>query len=128
MPEDRKNEAFEIRYQEHEGYLHAFISGEEDSVDSALKYWRLVIDECRKRRLKALLVEENFHNQLSIMDIFTVTSAIPKMNTRGMKIAFVDMEEEHNKLNLFGETVAVNRGVVGRVFPTTEEAVAWLKS
>jgi hypothetical protein len=125
---NRREEAFEIRYEEREGYLHAYISGEEDSVASALEYWRRVIAECRRRGLKALLVEESFPNQLSTMDMYTVTSAIPEMGSRGLKIAFVDKEAGHSELNMFGETVAVNRGIHGRVFPSAEKAAAWLIS
>ena len=128
MPSDGKEEAFEIRYQERKGYLHAFVSGNEDSVESALEYWNNVIAECHKRGLKALLFEESFPNQLSTMEMFTLSSAIPEMGSRGLKIAFVDEEKDHRALNLFGETVAVNRGVFGMVFPTIEEATTWLKS
>ena len=128
MPINDQHGAFEIRYKECEGYLHAFISGEEDSVASSLEYWRRVIAECRKRGLNALLVEENFPNQLSTMDVYTVTSAISEMGPRDLRIAFVDDNLEHRELNLFGETVAVNRGVSGRVFQTPEDAAAWLKS
>ena len=128
MVSDGKKETFKIRYQEREGYLHAFISGEEDSLSCSLEYWRRVIAECHARGLKALLVEESFPNQLSTMEIFTITSTIPKLGSEGLKIAFIDAEAEHSKLNLFGETVAVNRGVFGRVFPTPEEAAAWLKT
>ena len=119
---------FEIQYQECEGHLYAFISGKSDSVAAALEYWQLVIDECRRRGFHALLVEEDFPNQLSTIEMFTVTSAIPKMGSKGLKIAFVDKEAEHYDLNLFGETVAVNRGVHGRVFATRQEAVAWLSA
>jgi hypothetical protein len=121
-------ETFEIQYQECEGYLHAFIKGKKDSVAAALEYWQCVIDECKRRGFRALLVEEDFPNQLSTVDIFTITSAIPGMGSTGLKIAFVDRKAEHNELNLFGESVAVNRGVFGRVFPTLEEAAAWLRS
>ena len=121
-------ETFEIQYQECEGYLHAFIKGKKDSVAAALKYWQCVIDECKRRGFSALLVEESFPNQLSASEIFTVTSTIPEMGAKGLTIAFVDREAEHSELNLFGESVAVNRGVFGRVFPTIEEAASWLRS
>jgi len=128
MPSEEKEEAFRIRYQEHEGYLHAFISGEEDSLECSLEYWRRVIDECHRRGLKSLLVEESFPNQASTMEMYNITSALPGMGSQGLKIAFVDREADHSELNMFGETVAVNRGVFGRVFRTAEEAAAWLKS
>ena len=121
-------ETFEIQYQECEGYLHAFIKGKKDSVAAALEYWQCGLDECERRGCRALLVEEAFPNQLSTVDNFTVTSALPGMGSTGLKIAFVDRKAEHSELNLFGESVAVNRGVFGRVFPTLEEAAAWLRS
>lgn len=123
-----KIEGVEIQFEERDGYLYAFISGKEESVFLALKYWKYIIDECKKRGFEGLLVEEDFPNQLSATDMYTITSGISKMEPLGLKIAFVDRVSEHNKLNLFGETVAVNRGVNGRVFTEIEDAEAWLKS
>jgi hypothetical protein len=127
MPNDEKENSFKILYQEQEGYLHAIISGQEDSLAVSLEYWRRVIAECNKRSFKKLLVEENFPNQLSVTDIFEITSTIPGMGSKGLKIAFVDQESLRSELNLFGETVAKNRGVYGRVFQTRAEAIAWLR-
>ena len=125
---NNSTETFEIQYRECEGYLHASIKGKKDSVAAALKYWQYVIDECKRRGFSALLVEESFPNQLSTSEIFTVTRAIPEMGAKGLTIAFVDHEAEHSELNLFGESVAVNRGALARVFPTIEDAIAWLRS
>ena len=122
----KKEFPFQIQYQNCEGYLYAFISGEQDSLESALKYWQRIINECHERRFHALLVEENFPNQISTAEMFQLTSAISEMGSRGLKIAFVDKNAAHNELNLFGETVAVNRGVSGRVCTSREEAAAWL--
>ena len=125
---DHNTKAFEIQYQECEGYLYAMVSGKKDSVDVSLKFWQEVIDESRQRGFGAILVEEDFPNQLSPTEIFNITSAIPKMGSTGLKIAFVDLEAAHSELNLFGETIAVNRGVFGQVFPTRKEAAEWLRS
>jgi hypothetical protein len=45
-----------------------------------------------------------------------------------LKIAFVDRKTDQNQLNRFGETVAVNRGVHGRLFTDVSEAEIWLLS
>lgn len=127
MPND-KIEGVEIRFEDRDGYLYVFISGKEESVSLALKYWQYILEECKKLGFERLLVEENFPNQLCATDMYTITSSIPKMGHSGLKIAFVDRVSEHNKLNLFGETVAVNRGVNGRVFAEIADAEAWLKS
>jgi hypothetical protein len=50
------------------------------------------------------------------------------MLTGPLKIAFLDRKAEHNELNLFGETVAVNREVYGRVFSDIGEAEKWFRA
>jgi hypothetical protein len=45
-----------------------------------------------------------------------------------MSIAFVDTNPEHDAARMrFAETVAVNRGVRLRVFPTVGEAEKWIQ-
>ena len=87
-----------------------------------------MIDEAYKRESKRLLIEENFPNQLSLTEIYTLTVEISKMLKTPLKIAFVDRMAEQNQLNMFGETVAVNRGVYGRVFSDIRAAEEWLKA
>ena len=96
--------------------------------DTSLEYWQRIIDKCYKRGFRKLLVEEDFPNQLSTMEIYTLTNAITKMFTKTLKVAFVDRQSEHNDLNLFGETVAVNRGAYGRIFTNSKDAEIWLMS
>ena len=119
---------FSINYTDCDNYLHAFVSGEKDSVDVSLAYWETISTECRKRGYSAVLIEENFPNQGSALDIYAIASQLPELGTRGLRIAFVDTEPSHNDLNMFGETVSVNRGFHGRVFVNREDAVAWLTS
>ena len=118
----------EIRFEERSDYLYAFISGKKDSLPIALEYWQRVIDECYRRGFKKLLVEEDFPNQISTMEMFAVTSAIPQMVSTYLRIAFVDRRAEHDDLNVFGETVALNRGVDCHVFAELSDAENWLKS
>ncbi len=48
------------------------------------------------------------------------------MGLRGVPIAYVDLKPEHQEVNLFGETVAVNRGVGVKFFQEVAKAEAWL--
>ena len=66
----------QIKFEEHQDYLYAFISGEHDSLAISLDCWRRVIDECHHREYVKLLVEEAFPNQLSVTEIYTLTAAI----------------------------------------------------
>jgi hypothetical protein len=119
---------YDIRFEDRDGYFYAFISGNSDSLAVSRKYWQRVVDECSRRGYKCLLVEEEFPNQLSKAEMHTLVVAIKGMLTKPLKIAFVDRKTEHTDLNLFGETVAVNRGISGRVFPEIATAEEWLKS
>ncbi len=43
------------------------------------------------------------------------------------RVAFVDVNPEHNSVAMhFAETLAVNRGVIVRMFGSVSEADAWL--
>ena len=124
----KEKEVADIRFEDREGYLYAYVSGEWDSLVISKEYFHRVIEEAYKRESKKLLIEENFPNQLSLTEIYTLTVAISKMLKTPLKIAFVDRMAEQNQLNMFGETVAVNRGVYGKVFSHIREAEEWLKS
>ena len=126
--ESKGEGAANIRFDDREGFLYAYVSGERDSLAISIEYFHRVVEEAYKRESKRLLIEENFPNQLSLTEIYTLTVEISKMLKTPLKIAFVDRMAEQNQLNMFGETVAVNRGVYGRVFSDIREAEKWLKA
>ena len=117
---------FDIQFEERDGYLYALVTGERDSLAISQEYWRQVIEQCHLLGYQHLLVEEEFPNQLSTMEVYTLIEAIVEMITSPLKIAFVDHSTEQNDLNLFAETLAVNRGIIGRVFSEMTNAEKWL--
>ena len=88
------DDSFEIRFGDRDGYLYAFVSGEEDSSSAGLIYWQQIIDECVKRNYGNLLMEEDFPNQVSTIDMYQVVEALSKMIPHGLKIAFVDRKPD----------------------------------
>jgi hypothetical protein len=120
-------DAAEITFEERQGYLYAFVSGEKDSAAVSLESWRRVLEACYRLGYTRLMVEEDFPNQPTALEIYTVVSEVARMVTAPLRIAFVDRRSEHRELNLFGENVAVNRGVSGRIFDNTEQAESWLR-
>jgi hypothetical protein len=121
-------EAYEVSFEERSGYFYAYVFGEEDTFAVSQAYWKQVINECYRRGYEKLLVEENFPNQLSPTELFTLILSILELLTKPLKIAFVDRKTEQNDLNMFAETVAVNRGILGRIFIDVPHAEEWLKS
>ncbi|MBN1306216.1 MAG: hypothetical protein JXA13_17410 [Anaerolineales bacterium] len=122
-----EHERASIRFEDRGEYLYACVTGPKDNQEISLDYWQRVIDECRERGFRKLLIEEDLPDQATTVEIFNLIKTIAGIINFPLKIAFYDREAEHLDLNLFGETVAVNRGVDGRVFAGLEEAEAWLK-
>ncbi len=120
------DEDLNIRFEEREGYFYAFFSGKRNGLPDAMRYWQKAVDECNKRGYKKLLVEQNFAVPLSAIDTYYLAEAIAHMAITQIKVAFVDQDVEQNGMNMFAETVAVNRGGVGKVFTNIEDAIAYL--
>ena len=70
---------------------------------------------------------ENIKEAVSLPDVYMIASEIPQL-FYGIRIAFVDMYMDHQSINKFGEIVATNRGVHGKIFNDVEEAKRWLLS
>lgn len=119
-------EEFNILYEERNGYFYAFFSGKRNGLEDAKQYWLKAIEECNRHGFNRLLVEQDFPVPLSRIDTFYLAEAIAQMAIRRLKVAFVDRDIEQSGNNLFAETVAVNRGGVGKVFTNLADAEAYL--
>jgi hypothetical protein len=118
---------YRIDFADRGAYLFARLDAESDSLEAALDSWHRIASRCRALGLRRVLVEEHIKDRLSSLDLFHLTSQIPRIAS-GVRVAFVDVIPDHFEHNLFGETVARNRGLTVRVFHTTSEAEAWLLS
>lgn len=119
--------SYSVGYEDRDGYLFASVSGETDTVATSLAYWNEVAREAERRGHSRILVVEDFKTVAPAADVFEVASQLPQIVGR-LKVAFVDRNLEELEMNMFGETVAVNRGVYGRVFRDEEAAIRWLVS
>lgn len=75
-----------------------------------------------------MVVENIKNNPGSVVEMYTVVNAAVRFDFKGKTIAFVDLISEHYKSNKFGETLAVNLGVNGKLFKSVAEAEEWLKT
>ena len=86
-------------------------------------------EKCLEQNCFNVLVEENLQGPgLRTFDIFEVVKEASKnVHPQVFRIAYVDVNPEHNQVDLrFAENVAVNRGVNVRLFSTVAEAESWL--
>ncbi len=117
-----------VSFEDRNGYFYAFFSGKRNGLKDAESYWLTAIQECNRRGYTRLMVEQYFDTQLSRIDTFYLAEAIARMPIRNLRIAFVGRDLVQNGTNVFGETVAVNRGGVGKVFTNIVDAEAYLLS
>src|SRR5262249_30988559 len=108
--------------------LYAKVTGSEDSRDISLSYWSRVAKERENHKYTKVLVDEDLPNQPELIDVYEIAALLVEMGFAGSTIAFVDRQMDHMEYNKFAETVAVNRGLKGRVFIDYDEAEKWLFS
>jgi len=109
------------------GYLHAVVTGK-NSAATVARYLDELLRECKHRGSCRLLIEERLDGPR--LDTFGVFELVSNMSARAAgffeAIADVDVNAETAGSMKFAETVAVNRGVRGRVFTSVRDAERWL--
>ena len=117
---------YTLTFEERPDYLYARVEGEHDSYEISRSFWLEVSEECERRGVSKVIVEENIPEAVSVSEMYAIASELPDMFL-GVSIAFVDPHADQAELNSFGELVAQNRGVRGRFFADVASAEDWLR-
>ena len=117
---------YDLRFEHRPEFLVAQVCAPEDSVEVSLGFLREIAEECQHCKYQRVLIIEDLGTNLSTMQMYEVASRAPLLGAVGMTVAYVDLKAKHHELNLFGETVAVNRGVSVKFFRTVADAERWL--
>ncbi len=110
------------------GYLHAVVTGT-NSPESVAGYLAEVHRTCAARGCRRALVEERLTGpRIHLADVFRIASEGSNQALGFFEaFAYVDVNAAGDSMQ-FAETVATNRGMHVRVFPSVAEAEAWLLS
>jgi hypothetical protein len=120
------SKGYKIEFEQRPDYLYAYVSGEQDSLEISLGFWREVAEECRAARAKRLLLEEDIKEAVSMLEMYQIAAEIPKLGFENVLVAFVDRYLDQQDINQFGEIVATNRGLRGKIFNDVRAAEEWL--
>jgi hypothetical protein len=120
------NKPYQITFEERPDYLYVYITGDHDSYEISRSFWLEVAEMSRKTDYKKVLIEEDIPEAVSISDMYRLASELPQMGFYGVRVAFMDRYAEQNELNEFGELVAVNRGMMAKIFNDIQAAEEWL--
>lgn len=117
--------SYDLIIDKKHNYLHAKVMGQ-NSEENVKRYLEEVVQKCNDAKCPRLLIEEQLEGpRLSTHSVFDIVSE-GSANSLGLfkAIAYVDVKAEGGLMK-FAETVAVNRGLPIRVFPTVAEAKKW---
>jgi len=117
---------FSLSIEERCNYLYAFYTGPKDTLAVSTKIVTQISQEAEKRGISKVLMDEDFPNQVSTMEMYDICETLVQLFGRCKKVAHVDRNPGDLDLNQFGETIAVNRGLEIRAFATVEDAEKWL--
>jgi hypothetical protein len=102
----------------------------ENSLDTVSHYLTEIHEWCLQHKCPDVLLVENLSGPgLRTSSIYELVSGKSALAARVVgRMAFVDINPAHDLGEMkFAENVAVNRGISVRVFPTIQEAEAWLE-
>lgn len=119
---------FSIALDERPGFLHALVSGEEDTLAVSIAYWSAIGKVCQQRGARSILVIENlppFDDPRP--EVFeAVTDAMANAGLRGVRVAFVDAREEV-QANEYGMLIGAEKGLSIMMFSNESYAERWLR-
>jgi hypothetical protein len=106
--------------------LHVKAAGKDDSLEEVRKYSLAILEAARTAGCTSVLSDEtDLVYTLGVMDTFESAKFISEIAPMMCKAAVVCHPAQIDDA-AFWETVAVNRGVLVRVFKTAREAEQWL--
>jgi hypothetical protein len=119
---------YALHIENKNSYLHFRVEGD-NTIETVRKYFAEVYHSCREQGMNLVLIEENLQGpNLDIYDVFDIViHYIGKAQSFGLRLAFVDLNHEHDKRGVkFAQNLAQLNKVDVQVFFNTTEALAWL--
>lgn len=126
MNSENPNKLYTLTFEERDNYLYAKVEGDIDNYEVSSGYWREIAEKCKDLSTKRVLIVEDLPGDSSMAEVYLVAAELPNMGFHGIKVAFVDGHLDQQEVNQFGELVAINRGLYGKIFCDVSEAENWL--
>jgi hypothetical protein len=117
---------YTITFEERPQYLYVLVEGENDSYEISRQFWTEIVDYLKGKEYEKVLVVERLEETVSTEDVYRLVTEFPQMGLTGLKIAFVDEVLDRYTINQFGEIVALNLDLNGKIFNDVDRAEGWL--
>ena len=117
--------SYTLRLEARQGYLHARVSGPEDTVEVSMAYWLELAAACTAAGVSRLLVVEELEGNAQPSEMAAVVEGLLQLGFHDIRVAFVDATED--AALLVGAEIRVQKhGFEARVFRREDEAERWL--
>lgn len=120
------NKAYTLTMEARDGYLYARLEGA-DSYDASLEYWSLIGKKCQELGLRRVLVHENLTGTIDEVEMYEIVTKYMEAGFLGVEVALYDDNPDDHLINALGQMIATNRGALVMLFPTLQEALAWVE-
>lgn len=111
----------------YEGSHIQVLSDGDKNYDFSVKLWTTVAEMCQKNNCFNVLGIANTTTPIEAVEGYDHARLFRELNIgHDYRIAWVELNPDAVDIVSFIETVLVNRGLPGRLFPTVEEARNWL--
>ena len=111
----------------YEGSHIQVLSDGDKNFDFSEKLWTSVAEMCQKHNCFNVLGIANTTTPIEAVEGYDHARLFRELNIgQDYRIAWVELNPDAVDIVSFIETVLVNRGLPGRLFPTVEEARNWL--
>ena len=117
--------SYRIEYDPAPTFLRATVTGT-NSAAAVQAYMREILAECQRQQCHRVLIDEQLDGpRLGVDAVFEIASE-GAIEALGFFQAVAYVDEAMGEMAHFAETVALNRGMPVRAFPTIAEAERWL--
>jgi hypothetical protein len=111
----------------YEGSHVRVLADGDKNYDFSVKLWTTVAEMCQKHNCFNVLGIANTTTPIEAVEGYDHARLFRELNIgQDYRIAWVELNPDAVDIVSFIETVLVNRGLPGRLFPTVEEARYWL--
>lgn len=120
-----QGDGFRMQVSLHGTYLRTHVFDGVDSVQVSIAMWKMAAEQCRLHCVRQLLLIEDLSDTVEVGGIGDVVGAMIGFGLADYRIAFVEIQDDIQGSE-HGEILAMEQGMVIRVFSGESEARQWL--
>jgi len=122
----QQDESCVLTIENRKKYLYIRVDGERDNAEITTRMWKQVASICRQTGQTKVMLVEAIEENIDLAEAYDTVWDRRLDEFAHLKIAFVDLVEEHHEVNEFVNSCTRNRGLNIRLFRNIEAAEKWL--